>query len=69
MYNRAGNLTILSLSGEANNVIESLHSHKNQSNTWHERMKKNKKASSEDITDFASLRIYWLYKNGSTQQK
>jgi len=42
MFNRAGNLTILSLSSEANSLIEGLYNHKNQSNTWHERMKGNK---------------------------
>ena len=67
MFIRAGNLTILSLSSEANSLIEGLHNHKNQSNTWHERMKGNKRTNQEDFSEYASLRIYWQYEDGKTQ--
>ena len=65
MFNRAGNLTILSLGNEANTLIENLPADKNQSNTWHDRLKK--KAATENVTDFASIRIYWRYPEASKQ--
>lgn len=63
MFNRVGNLTLLSLSRRLNAVIESLHSftHQHKKSTWHERF--NLRFPEENQTDFASLRIYWSYKD------
>ena len=62
MFNRVGNLTILSLSRRRNAVIESLHTftHQNLKSTWHERF--NLRFPEEEQTDFASVRIYWSYR-------
>lgn len=55
MFNRAGNLTILSLSRKRNAIIENLHTYKNKSNTWHDRMKR--KFPEEDFSEYAAVRI------------
>lgn len=67
MFNRVGNLTILSLSRRRNAVIESLHTftHQNLKSTWHERF--NLRFPEEDQTDFSSIRIYWNYKANSAK--
>jgi len=59
MFNRVGNLTVLSLSKRRNAIIENLHTYRNKSNTWHDRQKR--KFPEEDFSDFASVRIYWKY--------
>ena len=63
MYNRVGNLTLLSLSRRRNSIIESLHTFTHENRNWHERF--NLRFPEEDQTDFASIRIYWKYKQGS----
>ena len=59
MFNRVGNLTVLSLSRRRNAIIENLHTYKNKSNTWHDRLRR--KFPEEEFTEFASMRIYWKY--------
>jgi len=64
MFNRTGNITVLSLSRRRNAIIENLHTYKNKSNTWHFRLKR--KFPEEDFSDFASIRIYWKYPREET---
>ena len=59
MFNRVGNLTVLSLSRRRNAIVENLHTYKNKSNTWHDRLRR--KFPEEEFTDFSSIRIYWKY--------
>jgi len=59
MFNRVGNLTLLSLSRRRNSIIESLHTFTHENRNWHERF--NLRFPEEDQTDFAALRIYWDY--------
>lgn len=59
MFNRVGNLTVLSLSKRRNAVIENLHAFKNRSKTWAERLAR--KASEKENQDYAAVRIYWKY--------
>ena len=59
MFNRAGNLTILSLNKRSNAIIENLHTYQNKQNTWHDRHKR--RFPVDEFTDFASIRIYWKY--------
>ena len=59
MFNRVGNLTVLSLSKRRNAVIENLHAFKNRSKTWAERLAR--KTSDKDTKDYAAVRIYWKY--------
>ena len=65
MFNRAGNLTILSLSQSANQIIESLHNITHQQTDWHQRNKQ--KDLQDRHSDFASVRIFW--EEGSTKEK
>jgi hypothetical protein len=57
MFNRVGNLTILSLCHEANKVIEQLHNINHQQITWHMKYKKLGDESWRE-QEFASLRIF-----------
>ena len=66
MFNRVGNLTVLSLSRRRNAIIENLHTYKNKSNTWHDRLRR--KFPEEEFTDFASIRIYWKYPETESKQ-
>lgn len=66
-FNRAGNLTILSLSKRRNAIIENLHTYKNKSNTWHDRLKR--KFPEEDFTDYAAVRVYWDYKRQESSER
>lgn len=59
MFNRVGNLTLLSLSRRRNSIIESLHTFTHENRSWFERF--NLRFPEEDQTDFAALRIYWKY--------
>ena len=59
LYNRIGNLTVLSLSRRRNAVIENLHTYKSSSNTWHDRLKR--KFPEQEFTDYSAVRIYWKY--------
>jgi phage anti-repressor protein len=67
MFNRVGNLTVLSLSKRRNAVIENLHAFKNRSKTWAERLIR--KAQEKDSQDYAAVRIYWKYPDQSGNQK
>ena len=59
MFNRVGNLTLLSLSRRRNSIIESLHTFTHENRRWQERL--NLRFPEEEQSDFASLRIYWKY--------
>lgn len=59
MFNRVGNLTVLSLSKRRNAVIENLHAFKNRSKTWADRLVR--KTTDKDSQDYAAVRIYWKY--------
>ena len=59
MFNRVGNLTLLSLSRRRNSIIESLHTVNHENRNWHERF--SLKFPEEEQSDFASVRIYWDY--------
>ena len=61
MFNRVGNLTLLSLSRRRNSIIESLHTFTHENRNWHERF--NLRFPEEEQSDFASVRIYWDYRN------
>lgn len=54
MFNRVGNLTVLSLRREINQIIEDYCS-------------TSKQTTITDIGDFATLRIYWKYASESMQ--
>ena len=60
MFNRVGNLTMLSLNQRRNSIIESLHTFSHENRSWHER--NNLRFPEEDQTDYAAVRIYWSYK-------
>ena len=66
MFNRVGNLTVLSLSRRRNAIIENLHTYKNKSNTWHDRLRR--KFPEEEFSDFTSIRIYWKYPEGQNAE-
>ena len=66
MFNRVGNLTVLSLSRRRNSIIESLHTFTHENRNWHERF--NLRFPEEEQSDFTSVRIYWDYE-GSARKK
>ena len=59
MYNRVGNLTVLSLGRRRNAIIESLHAFTHEDRKWHERF--NHTFPEEEQVDFATVRIYWKF--------
>jgi len=65
MFNRVGNLTLLSLSRRRNSIIESLHTFTHEHRSWFERF--NLRFPEEEQTDFAAVRIYWRYGERSMQ--
>lgn len=67
MFNRVGNLTVLSLSKRRNATVENLHTIKNKNNTWAERL--NRKFPEKDFTDYAAVRIYWKYPDQAAYEK
>jgi hypothetical protein len=56
MFNRVGNLTVLSLKKEINQIIEE-HCTNNKTGA----------INVNDMHDFSSVRIYWDYNNGVSQ--
>ena len=67
MFNRVGNLTVISLSKRRNAVIENLHAFRTKSSTWAERMKS--KVPDKDFQDYAAVRIYWKYPDKKTYEQ
>ena len=67
MFNRVGNLTVLSLSKRRNTVIENLHTYKTKSSTWAERLKS--KVPDKDLPDYAAVRIYWKYPDATEYEQ
>lgn len=67
MFNRVGNLTVLSLSRRRNSIIESLHTFTHENRNWHERF--NLRFPEEEQQDFASVRIYWDYSSELQRQQ
>lgn len=59
MFNRVGNLTVLSLSRHRNALIENLHAFRHKAATWADRL--NRKVSEKELPDYAAVRIYWKY--------
>ena len=67
MFNRVGNLTVLSLSRRRNAVIENLHAYKSKITTWADRL--SRKISDKDLPDYAAVRIYWKYSDLAAYEK
>jgi len=61
MFNRVGNMTILSLARKRNALIENLHAYTRQSNTIHEKLNRKHTGNIESFNDYSSIRIYWKY--------
>jgi len=61
MFNRVGNLTILSLSKKRNALIEAYHENTELNIHCNYKLSRKPMKNLEKFTDYSSLRIYWKY--------
>lgn len=67
MFNRVGNLTILSLSKKRNALIEAYHENTELNIHCNYKLSRKPMKNLEKFTDYSSLRIYWKYDKNHSQ--